>query len=43
MEENGVDHDVSMERAKDLLVVNLNRTGESEIHGHSFQVRQTGM
>ncbi|XP_019409591.1 PREDICTED: calcium-responsive transcription factor isoform X1 [Crocodylus porosus] len=37
MENNGVDHDVSMERTKDLLLVNLNRTGESETHGHSYQ------
>ncbi|KAM9123469.1 calcium-responsive transcription factor isoform 3-T3 [Pangshura tecta] len=37
MEENGVDHDVSLETSNDLLVVNCNSTGESETDGQVFQ------
>ncbi|XP_074824058.1 calcium-responsive transcription factor isoform X2 [Natator depressus] len=37
MEENGVDHDVSMETSNDLLVVNCNSTGESETDDQVFQ------
>nr|XP_042707681.1 calcium-responsive transcription factor isoform X2 [Chrysemys picta bellii] len=37
MEENGVDHDVSMETPNDLLVVNCNSTGESETDDQVFQ------
>ncbi|XP_043361542.1 calcium-responsive transcription factor isoform X3 [Dermochelys coriacea] len=37
MEEDGVDHDISMETSNDLLVVNCNSTGESETDDQVFQ------
>uniref|UniRef100_A0A8B9SEE0 Calcium responsive transcription factor n=1 Tax=Apteryx owenii TaxID=8824 RepID=A0A8B9SEE0_APTOW len=37
MEENGVDHDVTMERCNDLLVINCSSTGESKRDDRIFK------